>query len=105
MKEILKPTKYSFILGMFLMFSLVGFTSELYAQEEPEPPNTEETAPVQEESSEKSSDGAESEPAESTGLNIYNYDAIENQGADNPFFTTSNSSSLNKLFNSDKLRI
>ncbi len=45
MKEILKPTKYSFILGMFLMFSLVGFTSELYAQEEPEPPNTEETTP------------------------------------------------------------
>ena len=90
MKEILKPTKYSFILGMFLMFSLVGFTSELYAQEEPEPPNTEETAPVEEESSEESSDGAQSEPAESTGLNIYNYDAIENQGADNPFFTTSN---------------
>ena len=53
MKEILKPTKYSFILGMFLMFSLVGFTSELYAQEEPEPPNTEETAPVEEESAEE----------------------------------------------------
>ena len=68
MKEILKPTKYSFILGMFLMFSLVGFTSELYAQEEPEPSNTEEAVPLEEESS----DVAESEPAESTGLNIYN---------------------------------
>ena len=100
MKAITHKLKQSLLIWLFVILPLAGFSPALIADDEAAPPEaekTEEPASSDSESTDASDGGdaesaseSDEEVAATSGVNKYKYDAIENPGADNAFFTTSN---------------
>ena len=100
MKAITHKLKQSLLIWLFVILPLAGLSPSIMADEEAAPSDAETTeeAALSDAESTDASDGGDAEigsesdekAAATSGVNKYKYDAIENPGADNAFFTTSN---------------
>ena len=100
MKAITHKLKQSLLIWLFVILPLAGLSPSIMADEEAassDAETTEETVPSDAESTDASDGGdavsasaSDKEATAASGVNKYAYDAIENPGADNAFFTTSN---------------